>query len=385
MLWSSFEHHLPLDRLIGCRRGPLRRAAGGQRDPLAGDHQLRPSAATWCCRCWRRCRCCGCGTTSSRSPGSRPARPAPGPRPSRTSWRGSCATWPSSTRCKVLLTSRRDEQAWLGGAARPAAAAADADARAAAAGRRAGRPPRPPGPGGRLAAAAALCRGQPADHHRPGRAGAARGPDHHRQHRGVRGPAPRRGSRTGAGEDAALGRTRSLAASLSYGFSPRLHRPRARPARRAAPVPRHHRRRRPPPMGDPECRRRRRRPRSWPGSPARPRSGCWTGPPASACCPPSAAATTRSTPPCPGTSPPCTPPPTARPASPAAQQAARAYTHTLAGLGDYYHNQDATGAGDPVPALRAEEANLHHALTLARAAQHWGDMPRLPAGPACPV
>ncbi len=61
------------------------------------------------------------------------------------------------------------------------------------------------------------------------------------------------------------------------------------------------------------------------------------------------------------------------PGHPAAQQAARAYTHTLAGLGDYYHNQDATGAGDPVPALRAEEANLHHALTLARAAQHWAD------------
>ena len=62
------------------------------------------------------------------------------------------------------------------------------------------------------------------------------------------------------------------------------------------------------------------------------------------------------------------------PSHPAARQAARAYTHTLAALGrDYYHRQDATGAGDPVPALSAEEANLRHALTLARAARHWDD------------
>ena len=61
------------------------------------------------------------------------------------------------------------------------------------------------------------------------------------------------------------------------------------------------------------------------------------------------------------------------PESPPAQQAARAYTHTLAWLGDYYHGQDADGAGDPVPALRAEEANLLHALALARHAQHWAD------------
>ena len=61
------------------------------------------------------------------------------------------------------------------------------------------------------------------------------------------------------------------------------------------------------------------------------------------------------------------------PASPAAHQAARAYTHTLAWLGDDYFGQDADGAGDPVPALGAEEANLLHALDLARAAQDWAD------------
>ena len=60
------------------------------------------------------------------------------------------------------------------------------------------------------------------------------------------------------------------------------------------------------------------------------------------------------------------------PSHPAARQATRAYTHTLAALGREYHRQDA-GGGDPVPVLGAEEANLHHALTLARAAQHWED------------
>ena len=62
------------------------------------------------------------------------------------------------------------------------------------------------------------------------------------------------------------------------------------------------------------------------------------------------------------------------PASPPARQAARAYTHTLAALGDYYARQDGDGAGDPVPALRAEEGNLLHALALARHAQHGDDV-----------
>ena len=55
------------------------------------------------------------------------------------------------------------------------------------------------------------------------------------------------------------------------------------------------------------------------------------------------------------------------PGTPAATQATRAYTHTLAWVGNYYRNQHETGRADPVPALSAEEANLHHALTLARA------------------
>ena len=60
------------------------------------------------------------------------------------------------------------------------------------------------------------------------------------------------------------------------------------------------------------------------------------------------------------------------PANPAAQQAARAYTRALAWLGVYYHDQSGSGR-DPVPELRPEEANLLHALALARQAQDWDD------------
>ena len=91
VLWSSFEHHLPVDRLLdtaGDCFAPLLEANG-----IAWQATTAPPAAgTWSCRCWRRCRCCGCGTTSSRSPGSRPAPAAPGPRPSKTTSRSSCAT-----------------------------------------------------------------------------------------------------------------------------------------------------------------------------------------------------------------------------------------------------------------------------------------------------
>ena len=61
------------------------------------------------------------------------------------------------------------------------------------------------------------------------------------------------------------------------------------------------------------------------------------------------------------------------PGSLAAQQAARAYTHTLAELGGYYEHYDADG-NDPMPGLGLEEANLHHALTLARHSRHWHDV-----------
>jgi hypothetical protein len=56
-----------------------------------------------------------------------------------------------------------------------------------------------------------------------------------------------------------------------------------------------------------------------------------------------------------------------------AQQAARAYTHTLATLGDYYFNRYEGGQADVVASLRVEEGNLHHSLTLAVDAGHWHD------------
>ena len=61
------------------------------------------------------------------------------------------------------------------------------------------------------------------------------------------------------------------------------------------------------------------------------------------------------------------------PGSPAAERVARAYAHTVGWLGDYYHEQHETGRADTVAALGIEEGNLHHALTLARSAGQWAD------------
>jgi tetratricopeptide (TPR) repeat protein len=60
------------------------------------------------------------------------------------------------------------------------------------------------------------------------------------------------------------------------------------------------------------------------------------------------------------------------PGSPAAQRAARAYARSLGGLGEYYWRQAEAGhEGRAVPVLRAEEANLRHALSLARTGGLW--------------
>jgi tetratricopeptide (TPR) repeat protein len=60
------------------------------------------------------------------------------------------------------------------------------------------------------------------------------------------------------------------------------------------------------------------------------------------------------------------------PGAPAAQRAARAYTRAIGDLGDYYHGQAGEGrAAQVVPVLAAEEANLCHALDLARGAGLW--------------
>jgi tetratricopeptide (TPR) repeat protein len=61
-----------------------------------------------------------------------------------------------------------------------------------------------------------------------------------------------------------------------------------------------------------------------------------------------------------------------QPDGPAAQRAARAYTKAIGELGDYYHDQAEDGyAANVIGPLRAEEANLRHALDLARAAGLW--------------
>ena len=221
------------------------------------------------------------------------------------------------TRCKVLVTSRRDEHAWLGDLPARVQLPRDADARKSAA----GCVRWPPG------TATAWRRAD----WRPLLRYAAGNPltitvlvgqalrDSLATTEQIEGFVAR--LRAGeaqleAGEDAALGRTRSLAASLSYGFAQAfteaeraqlavLHLFRDTADADALRF-----------MGDRGGRSGRTRSRSWPGWTATPRSRCWTGPPHRPAGIRSAAATTRSTPPCRGTSPPCTPPPTARPAAP---------------------------------------------------------------------
>jgi tetratricopeptide (TPR) repeat protein len=56
-----------------------------------------------------------------------------------------------------------------------------------------------------------------------------------------------------------------------------------------------------------------------------------------------------------------------------AKQATHAYAHALGWLGEYYHNQHNALGRDLAPEVRAEEANFHHALSLARQAGLWGD------------
>jgi len=60
------------------------------------------------------------------------------------------------------------------------------------------------------------------------------------------------------------------------------------------------------------------------------------------------------------------------PGTPAAQRAARAYTQAIGALGNYLFDQAEDGhAARVVPVLGAEEANLRHALSLARADGLW--------------
>lgn len=55
-----------------------------------------------------------------------------------------------------------------------------------------------------------------------------------------------------------------------------------------------------------------------------------------------------------------------------AQMATRAFVEALSALGDYYHGQYIEGNRDVINLLTAEEANLLHARRLARANEWWG-------------
>jgi hypothetical protein len=60
------------------------------------------------------------------------------------------------------------------------------------------------------------------------------------------------------------------------------------------------------------------------------------------------------------------------PDAPAAERATRAYTRAIGDLGHHYHNQAGMGrAAQVLAVLRAEEANLRHALDLAHAKGLW--------------
>jgi tetratricopeptide (TPR) repeat protein len=64
-----------------------------------------------------------------------------------------------------------------------------------------------------------------------------------------------------------------------------------------------------------------------------------------------------------------------QPGGPPAARATRAYAKALGDLGAYYSRQAESGrAAEIIPTLRAEEANLRHALDLARPNGRWDDM-----------
>ena len=113
VLWSSFEHHLtagPGDRHRG---GLLRRAAGGQRHPVGGGHRPRqrrdivlqvlaqvPVLWVW--------------DNVEPVTGFPEGTPSDWTQAEQDDLAGLLRDLAQRTRCKVLVTSRRDEHAWLG-------------------------------------------------------------------------------------------------------------------------------------------------------------------------------------------------------------------------------------------------------------------------------
>jgi tetratricopeptide (TPR) repeat protein len=370
VLWSSFEHHLTADRVIGTAGdcfAPLLEANGIQWAAVTDPAQrrnivmqvLKQVLVLWV---WDNVE------PVTGFPEGTPSDWTPGEQADLVNLLWDLA---QGTRCKVLLTSRRDERAWLG----------DLPARVQL-------PPMPMRESLQLAAALAARHGHSAagTHWRPLLRYAAGNP---LTITVVVGQALREGLTTAeqiegfvaaleagetaleGGEDVALGRSRSLAASLSYGFAEAFTE--AERARLAAlhlfrdtadaDALRY--------MGDPHVA----------GEDAVPElagldrdalsalldraagiglltplgGGYYQIHPALPWYFTTLYTTTYG-----------------QPDSPAAHRAARAYTKTIGELGNYYFNQAEEGhMAQVVVVVGAEEANLRHALDLARAGGLW--------------
>jgi tetratricopeptide (TPR) repeat protein len=372
VLWSSFEHHLPLDRLLdaaGDAFTPLLEANGIHWQAITDPEQRRGLVLAILAQVpvlwvWDNTE------PVTGFPRGTPSAWTPGEQDQIAAFLRDLA---QQTRCKVLLTSRRDERAWLGGL--PA---------------RIELPPMPMRE--RLQLAQALAAGypgaDPGTDWRPLLRYAAGNPltitvlvgqalrDHLATAADLEGFVARiRAGEAGleAGQDAALGRARSLAASLSYGFTHAftgderarlavLHLFRDTIDADALCL-----------MGDPETA----------GEDAVPQLagltretavGLLDGAAAIGLLSPLGGGYYQIHPALPWYFTTLYTTTIGPPGSPAAGRAARASTRTLAWLGDYYHNEHATGRADTVPALQVEEGNLHHALTLALSAQNWDDV-----------
>jgi tetratricopeptide (TPR) repeat protein len=374
VLWSSFEHHLPLDRLLDIAAdafAPVLEANGIHWQAITDQTQRRDlvlqllaqAPVLWV---WDN------------------TEPVTGfPPGTRSTWaqeeQDQIAAFlrdlAQQTRCKVLVTSRRDERPWL----------SDLPARVPL-------PPMPMRESLQLARALAARQGHhdPDTDWRPLLRYAAGNP---LTITVLVGQALREGLiatediagfvariRAGeadleAGEDAALGRARSLAASLSYGFTHAFT-----PAERAQLAVLHLFRDTinadaPHLMGDPNIADEDAVP-ELAGLTHQTATGLLDRAAAIGLLSPLGAGYYQIHPALPWYFTTLYTTAIGPPGSPAADRAARAYTHTVAQLGNYYYGQHEAGHADTMPALAAEEGNLSHALTLALSAGHWADATR---------
>jgi tetratricopeptide (TPR) repeat protein len=369
VLWSTFEHHLPLDRLLdvaGDTFAPVLEAGGIHWQALTDPAQRRDLVL----RLLGQVPVLWVWDNTEPVTGFPPGTKSAWTQDEQDQIAGFLRDLAQQTKCKVLVTSRRDERAWLGGL--PA---------------RVELPPMPMRESLQLARALAARHG----HHDPGTDWrpllryAAGNPltitvlvgQALREGRTTTGDIEGFVTRIRAGEasleagaDAALGRARSLAASLSYGFTHAftdtertqlavLHLFRDIVNADALRS-----------MGDPEI-------ADEDVVPELARltrehvTGLLDRAAAIGLLSPIGGGFYQIHPALPWYFTTLYTTAVGPPGSPAADRAARAYTHTLAQLGRYYLREHETGRADMVPALAAEEGNLHHALTLALDAGHW--------------